>query len=758
MSQLLPDLSMKPSALTFFLLLLCKSNFAQQLHHAQWVTVSYDEGGHRRSCPQFEKSFTLQKPVAKAILTISGLGVYEASINGKRVGDGYLTPGFTVYNKRLQYQQYDVTTLLRKNNNIEVLVGEGWYRGTFRNEGSDKSRNNFGSEAGLLCALEIVYKDGSHQTIVSDSSWSCAKSNIHYSSLYNGEMQDTRMTKPERCPVRLLKTDMHLVPQENEPVKKHETFKPIRIFRAPNGDQLVDFGQNLAGWVSINIKGRADDTIGLEHAEVPDSAGNFYTGNLRNAKATDIYILNGQQQQLEPHFTYHGFRYVRVKGFDANKAHLRAVAVYSDLLPAGSFTCSDPLINQLYSNISWSLKSNFVDIPTDCPQRSERLGWTGDAQVFAATAMYMYDTRRFYQKWLRDVAAEQGSNGAIPNFVPRSMPGTDVRSGVAGWGDAATIIPAALFRAYADTTMLREQYPMMKKWADYMNSASKQGLFLNPGYGDWYAMGPKTSVPFIDQCFYAYSTRLVSEAANQLNEKVDAEKYNARYAAIKEKFITTYGNFNTPETQTQTAYVLALAFDLLPEAQRPVIAARLAEKIKQNGNKLATGFLGTPYLLPVLSRFGYTDLAWQLLQQQECPSWLYPVTRGATTIWERWDAIKPDGSVQATSFNHYAYGAVGQWLYESVGGIKPLEPGYKKILIAPQPGGTVTWAKTSFKSRYGLISTNWKIRGDQFVLNVRIPNGTTATVQLPDGTQKQVMPGSYTYQIPYPMNTKKIQP
>ncbi|WP_439697437.1 family 78 glycoside hydrolase catalytic domain [Mucilaginibacter sp. AW1-7] len=703
---------------------------AQPFKAARWITVPYAEGTGKRNCPLFEKSFVTHKPIAKAVLTITALGLYEANINGKRVSDAYFTPGFTVYNKRLQYQQYEVTKLLSQKNTLKVLIGEGWYRGTFRNENSDEARNNFGNEAGLIAELNIAYKDGSHTTIATGPGWTCRKSNIQYSELYDGEMQETRNSVQSSYPAKLSDVNVNLVLQESEYVKKHETFSPVRIFRTPKGEQVADFGQNLAGWVKLTIKRKAGDTIKLGHAELLDNAGNFYAGNLRTAKAEDIYILNGEAQTLEPHFTYHGFRYIKLQGTDATKVKLQAIAIYTDLKPTGTFACSDSLINKLYQNISWSLKSNFVDIPTDCPQRSERLGWTGDAQVFAGTAMYLYDTKRFYSKWLRDLEVEQGSNGAVPNFLPRSMPNTDVDFGVAGWGDAATIMPWTLYQAYGDKALLREQYPVMKKWVDYMTSVSKEGLFLKNGYGDWYAMGASTSVVFIDQCFYAYSTRLVRDAAKVLGHAADVQQYETLYSSVVKRFREVYGKFNRKDTRTQTAYVLALAFDLLPENERAEAAKLLAENIRSNGNKQATGFLGTPYLLPVLSRFGYSTLAYTLLEQQECPSWLYPVTKGATTIWERWDAIKPDGTLQEASFNHYSYGAVGQWLYHNMAGISALEPGYRKIQIKPETG-TLNWCKASLITPQGKVAVHWQKLNGKLKMTVTVPKGTTAMIYVP---------------------------
>jgi len=753
LAELIPYSKMIQSLYSYitlaFLMLSFQSVFSQKtpLQKADWITISYPEAPVKRACPVFQRQFKAGNNIRKAVLCITTLGLYQACLNGKRIGEAYFTPGFTSYTKRLQYQAYDVTGMLGKDNTLQVTVGEGWYRGVFRSFESDSLGNNYGSKAGLLAELEITYADGLIEKIGTDGSWLCRESKTRYSELYEGELFDAGFVEKPWQPVKLLDyTKSILIPSAAEQVKKQEVFKPVRVFKTPKGEQVIDFGQNLAGWVELKVKGRAGDTVRLAHAEVLDSLGNFYTGNLRNAKATDTYVLSGKGTEVfEPHFTYHGFRYVKLTGADMKNVSLSAVALYSDLKKTGTFSCSDPMVNQLQRNIEWSLNSNFFDIPTDCPQRSERLGWTRDAQVFAPTASFLRNTKNFYSKWLEDLAAEQRESGAVPVFIPTSSPLDVAVGGVAGWGDAATIIPWNVYEVYNDVSVLARQFPSMKGWVEYIRGKAVDGLWKARGYGDWYAMGDSTSLHFIDQCYYAHSTELLLKTARVLGKADDVKMYSALLDQVKKAFIAAYGKFDTKATSTQSAYVLALAYDLLPEERRQAVADKLAVAIRANGNKLATGFLGTPHLLPVLSRFGYSDVAYKLLMQKDCPSWLYPVTRGATTIWERWDAIKPDGSIQETSFNHYAYGAVGRWLYENVAGIRSAAPGYEKIILKPEIGGGMSWVKGSYMSGFGKIVSEWRVSGKKVLMKVEIPKGTKATVFIPGRDSVIVAAGKYRF-------------
>ena len=705
--------------------------------------------------PLLRTTFTARRSVASATIYITAHGLYEAQINGRRIGDAYLTPGWTSYNKRLQYQAYDVTDMIRQGRNaIGVMLGNGWYRGTI---GYDWQHNVYGKDISLLLQLVIRYKDGHTDTVATGPGWRSSTGEVLYAEIYNGETIDHRKEKTgwalpgyDDAAWTTVKTETfpmdNLVATINEPVKKHEKFHPIKLLTTPNGDRVIDFGQNLVGWVVVKIKGNAGDSLRLSHAEVLDKEGNFYTENLRRAKAQDLFILKGGETEVfEPHFTFHGFRYVRVEGWKGllDPADFTAVALYSDMPKTGSFECSDALVNQLQHNIQWGQQGNFLDVPTDCPQRDERLGWTGDAQVFSRTAAFNRGVDNFFAKWLKDVAADQRPSGAIPFVIP-NVTGNGTST---GWGDVATIIPWNIYLAYGDRRVLRDQYPSMKAWVDYMQAQAKNDLW-NTGshFGDWLFYRPfddndgrsaVTDKYLIAQCFYSHSTQLLINAAGVLEKKEDAATYTQLLKRIKDAFLREYLTPNGRLVSgTQTAYTLALEFDMLPEAQRKQAADRLAENVKDYDYHLTTGFLGTPYLCHVLSRFGYTSVAYRLLLQDTYPSWLYPVKMGATTIWERWDGIRPDSTFETpgmNSFNHYAYGAIGDWMYRVVAGIDTYEddPGYHHSHIEPHPGGGLTAAAADLLTGYGLLSSHWQLSNDTLSLDLVIPANTTSTVYIP---------------------------
>ncbi len=551
----------------------------------------------------------------------------------------------------------------------------------------------------------------------------------------------------------------NLIATENEPVKKHETFKPINIFTTPKGEHVIDFGQNLVGWVTVKLKGNAGDTIKISHAEVLDKRGNFYTTNLRAAKAQDVYVLKDDKEEtFEPHFTWHGFRYIKVEGLhDALKPeNFTAVALYSDMQPTGNFTSSNALINQLQHNIQWGQKGNFLDVPTDCPQRDERLGWTGDAQVFSRTATFNMDVNSFFSKWLKDVAADQFSDGSVPFVIPNVL--GEGAGGSTGWADVSTIIPWNMYLAYGDKKILANQYASMKKWVDYMKSKSENNLWQTGfHFGDWLFYRPEddndgrsavTDKYLIAQCFYAHSTQLLINAAKVLGKEDDVNFYTDLLQKIKAAFLKEYMTPNGRLVSgTQTAYVLALNFDMLPDSLRTQAAKRLVDNIEDYDNHLTTGFLGTPYLCDVLTRFGYDSVAYKLLLQTTYPSWLYPVKMGATTIWERWDGEKPDSTFETpgmNSFNHYAYGAIGDWMYRKMVGIDTYEDGvgYKHIKIQPHIGGSFTNASASLKTYYGTVSSSWKIDNNTTFMDVEIPANTTATVFIPAKNASQITEGN----------------
>lgn len=722
---------------------------------AKWIIPGYDEDASYRPCPLFRKDFSTVKNIKSATIYITSHGMYEAYLNGKRIGNALLAPGWTSYNKRLQYQAYDVTQLLQKGSNtIGAMLGNGWYRGVLAWENNG---NLYGKDIALLLQLNITYNNGTTEIIKTDESWKSTTGEIVYSQIYNGETIDARKQKEGWLNSNYNASEWYnakeadfpkdkLVATLNEPVIQHEIFKPVKIFTSPAGEKIIDFGQNLVGWVQLKVKGKAGDSIVLSHAEVLDKNGNFYTANLRLAKAQDKYILKGEGEEVfHPHFTWQGFRYVKVEGYNGaiDESNFEAVAIYSNMEPTGTFTTSNELINQLQHNIQWGLRGNFLDVPTDCPQRDERLGWTGDAQVFSKTAAFNMNVDNFFTKWLQDLKADQ-INGLVPHVIPNIL-GNGGNS--AGWADVATIVPWNMYLAYGDKQILELQYNSMKAYVESVRRTTKNDLW-NTGehFGDWLFYRPfddnsgesaVTDKHLIAQCFYAYSTQILINAAKVLGKEDDVKEYSALLDKIKTAFnkecVTESGRL---VSGTQTAYVLALQFDMLPEQIRNQAARRLVDNIKSYDNHLTTGFLGTPYLCHTLTKFGYDSIAYKLLLQETYPSWLYPVKKGATTIWERWDGIKPDGTFQTptmNSFNHYSYGAIGDWMYQNIAGIQRKDdvPGYKSIVIAPHLGGGFTYADATLKTPYGQITSSWKIESNTMELKVEIPENTTADIIFP---------------------------
>ena len=733
---------------------------------ADWITAAWDEDVNQsQPSPLLRRTFDVDNDVVSARLYVTSLGLYELYLNGQRVGDGVLTPGWTSYRHRLQYQTYDVTELLRDGENaLGAMLGDGWYRGYM---GFTGGRNLYGDRLALLLQLELTYRDGRSQIITSDDQWRAAKGPIQMSDIYMGEIYDARLEKPGWDQPQYDESGWQNVSLLDHPkdgiiaqmapfICRHEQIQPVEILHSPKGETILDFGQNMVGWVKMRLSGPTGITITLRHAEVLDQQGNLYTENLRAAQQIVRFTLADSEAIFEPHFTFFGFRYVSVEGYPGEVAaeDFTGIVVHSDIPKIGSFACSNPLINQLQHNIIWGQKGNFVDVPTDCPQRDERLGWTGDAQVFIRTACFNMNVAAFFTKWLHDLSADQLPNGSVPYVVPdviiHTGPGelsAANGAGAAAWGDAAVICPWTIYQCYGDQRLLAEQYESMVGWVAFMRSRADEDTIWRQDFqfGDWLDYrgqddrlpAPVTNSELIATAFFAYSTRLLAEIAEVLGKTSDAECY-AELAqkvakAFNDEFVSPTGRIGS---NTQTAYVLALHFELLPEAIRPLAAKRLVEEIRRGGYHLTTGFVGTPYLCHVLSQHGYLDVAYKLLNQEEYPSWLYPVKRGATTIWERWDGIKPDGSFQdagMNSFNHYAYGAIGDWLYRVVAGIDtdPDAPGYKRVLIQPQPGGGLTSAEATLDSMYGRIASKWTLDNEVFQLEVTIPPNSEGVVHLP---------------------------
>ena len=735
---------------------------------ARWIAPDLGEDTTKSNpSPMLRREFTLAGPVSSARLYVTSLGLHEVELNGRRVGDRLFTPGWTSYDARLQYETYDVTPMLQPGANaIGATLGDGWYRGRL---GWDGNRNTYGSHLAVLAQLVVRYADGRTETIGTDERWTASTGPILASDIYDGETYDARLDKVGwsrpgyddaswRRVRTLASVKPTLVAPQGPPVRRIQELKPARVLRTPKGATVFDLGQNMVGWVRLRVRGPAGTTVRLRHAEVLDKEGNFYTENLRAAKATLEYTLRGgSEETYEPRFTFMGFRYVAVEGYPGTPTSdaITGVVIHSDMPVTGSFESSHPLVNQLQRNIQWGQKGNFLDVPTDCPQRDERMGWTGDAQVFARTAAFNMDVNGFFAKWLADVAADQKPNGSVPFVVPdvltRNQP---TGGGSAGWGDAATVAPWTMYVAYGDTRLLERQYPSMRGWADFQREQAGEDLLWNSGFhfGDWLAFastrsdypGATTDKDLIATAYLAHSTDLVARAAAVLGKADDARRYRARFdsvkAAFNREYVTSTGRLTS---NTQTAYALALDFGLLPEAMRPEAARRLAGDVKAMRH-LTTGFLGTPPLSRALSDNGYLDEAYALLLNEEYPSWLYPVKRGATTIWERWDGQKPDGSFQdvgMNSFNHYAYGAIGDWMYRVVAGLDtdPAQPGYRHMLVRPRPGGSFTHARATLETPYGASASGWRLDADNLQVTVRVPANARATVRLPEAKLEQVI-------------------
>ncbi|MFJ2813560.1 family 78 glycoside hydrolase catalytic domain [Streptomyces sp. NPDC087294] len=725
------------------------------------------------------RDFTLDGPIARARLYITAYGVYEAEINGVRVGDHVLAPGWTSYRHRLRYQTFDVTGLLREGDNaIGALLGEGWYTGRLGFNGG--RRDHYGQQRALLAQLEVTHPDGGVTTLGTDGTWRTATGAVLTSGIYDGEVYDARRARPgwsapghpiaDWSPVTELPAPgAELVGPTGPPVRRTQTLAPVEILTTPTGRTVVDFGQNLVGRLRIRVSGPAGHTVTLRHAEVLEH-GELGVRPLRLAAATDRYTLAGDGvETYEPRFTFHGFRYAEVDNWPGalDPADIKAVVLHTDLARTGWFACSHDQVNQLHENVVWGMRGNFLDVPTDCPQRDERLGWTGDIQVFAPTASFLYDTSGMLGGWLRDLAAEQleRPSGVPPLVVPDVLPETFSQP-QAVWNDVAVLLPWTLYRRYGDLGVLRAQYPSMRAWAEALaDFTSNGGAVWRQSFqlGDWLdpaapADDPGAARTDGDLVANAYAVRtadVMAETARLLGEKEDAVRYEELARALRgtfaEEFVTPGGLL---ASDAQTAYALAVCFALLPtERQRRGAARRLAVIVRKAGFRIATGFTGTPLICDALCAAGEPQLAHRMLVEQRCPSWLYPVTMGATTVWERWDSMLPDGTInpgEMTSFNHYALGAVADWLHRRVAGLEAAEPGWRRLRIAPVPGGDLTFAKAAHETPYGRAEAGWRIDGDTLVVDVRVPPNTRADVQLPgDEEPFEIGAGTHTFHRPY---------
>ena len=723
------------------------------MNNAKWIKAS---GNKEEACYVFYTDFEIDKKIKSAILKVSAMGLYAAYINKKRIGNELFTPYWTEHKIHTQYQTYDVSDMLRTKNELSIECAEGWAVGYIRT--GAEHRNHYAKNISTIFSLMLTFDDGTELCINSDENVKVRTSQILSSSLYHGETVD-RTAEIRELGNALIDNSVHtkLVAQIGEKVTEQDILYPVELITTPKGEKVIDFGQNLAGYVEVHAQGSRGERIVIRHAEVLDSDGNFYTENLRTARQQNVYVLSGKEEWFKPSFSWQGFRYIRLDEYPSDKVNLadfKAIAVHSDMERTGDFECGNEKINQLYHNIIWGQKSNFIDVPTDCPQRDERLGWTGDAQVFVRTAAINFDVERFFEKWLIDLAAGQFADGGVGWQVPSSNLNypENVSS---GWGDAATICPWEIYMAYGNKKILINQFDSMKKWVDYMHNFGEEEYLWVGGkqFGDWLGMdNPNdplrgaTSKDLISSAFFAYSTALVIKAGIAIGR--DVSEYEELYKNIVDAFRKRFIKDGVPTEKTQTAYAIALHFDLTPDKEKT--AKGLADLIRENGTRLTTGFIGTPYLLHALSENGYTDIAYDLLFRENIPSWMYQVNNGATTVWEHWDSIKEDGTFWDTSmnsFNHYAYGSVYDWIFGVSAGIKVLEDGagYRHILIKPTPDKRLGFVKAGIKTRLGRLSCRWNYRDDKLHYEFTIPCGTVAEIELPDGTRKTLSGGKYSF-------------
>jgi alpha-L-rhamnosidase len=727
----------------------------------------------------FKKIFEIKKQLKSARVYATTMGVYTLNLNGKRIGNDFLAPGYTSYTRHLQYQVYDITDMLEKDNTLTVSVAGGWAVGTF---GLFRRNRNAAEKPALLGEIRLVYACGSVETICTNSGWQVTTDGpVRDASIYDGEIVDARKTLDKAVFINAVTAKMRNNPKlfaTYGTLPRHiETLKPISTVSGKNG-LIYDFGQNFSGVVDLKINGKAGQIITVRHAEVLMD-GDLFTLPLRTAKARIEYTCRDGEQRYSPEYTYMGFRYIEICGITQNDIDVTAKVISSVTEETGSFQCSNEDINRLQENIRWGGRSNFIDIPTDCPQRDERLGWTGDIAVFASTACFNFDMGRFLEKWLLDLQAEQGKYGGIPFVVPYGD--IPLRPVTAGWGDSCILVPWAMYLSSGDVTVLRHLYPTIKRFLHGVGRVARRFSFGKKKYiwsrgfsfGDWCAPNEKQGAwmrkkKWISTAYYANSCGIAARIAEILSLRDDA----AHYRELRENIISAYRNVFTDGmgniyNEFQTAYVCPLYFGMTAGTETSQYAANLARLVAEAGNHLTTGFLGTPYLLFALSDNGYVDNAYKLLLQDTCPSWLYEVKAGGTTIWERWDSLRPDGTVNLgknikkniksggetksafaggmVSFNHYANGAVGDWLYRRVAGIEPVTPGYKTFKIAPLPGGGLTWVICEKNTPYGKIVSEWYIENDIFKLNVTIPFNTQADVVLPTGEKYDAPSGQHIF-------------
>jgi alpha-L-rhamnosidase len=749
--------------------------------HSLWSAAMISPADDFAGAPLLRAEFALDDghgPVVSAELAVSSLGVFEAYVNGRAAGPDVLSPGWSSYEWRLRYRTYDVTDLVRPTTVLGISLGNGWSRGRL---GWNGNRAFYGDRLAVIAQLEVAYGDGHRQLVSSDETWLAGPSATLANDLYDGQTIDARLADdtwmrpgaalPGWGRVEMLEFDTsRLTPYIGPPVIRHEALRPAAIWSSPSGRTLVDFGQNLVGWLRFTTQGEAGTEIVVRHGEVLEH-GELGVRPLRSAKATDRFVLSGGQDHFEPTKTFHGFRYAEITGWpsELTSSSLEAVVVHSDLRRTGHFECSDPALNQLHANVTWAMRGNFLDVPTDCPQRDERLGWTGDLAVFAPSATFLYDVGAFVRDWLRDLAAEQrAEDGVVPLVVPDVLKYEPTGSSfprpatVAMWSDAAVWVPWTLWQAYGDRTVLEDQYVSMTAHARRVESLlSPDGLWdTGLQLGDWLDPQAPPGDPFkakadphvvATACFYR-TARTVADTAELLGRADDAQHFRLVAEGVRAAFDKHYVQENgTVRSDCATVYALAIVFGLLDDHMTARAGDRLSALVRENGYRISTGFAGTPYVTDALTQTGHLDDAYRLLLERGWPSWLYPVTMGATTIWERWDSMLPDGTInpgRMTSFNHYALGAVADWIHRTIGGIAPLEPGYRKVLIAPQPGGGLTWATASLQTAHGPVDVHWRQTEQDLTVEAAIPAGTTGVVRLPGEADRELTSGRHTITVP----------
>lgn len=744
---------------------------------AKWITDGSYKFTDKKTSPVpmlFEKSFKIEKTIKSAKIYCTAIGIYELELNGEKVGEDFFAPGFTSYKTSLQYQVYDITSALKPENRLACTVAGGWAVGAF--VFTRKNRITAPRQA-LLAEIRLEFEDGTSAVFGTDESWRVTRGGkLRFAEFYDGEIYDATVDESKAAwrlsSIEKVKINPSIAVTYGSMVRAHEVFKPVSVKKAPSGELIYDFGQNLAGVVRFKVNGKKGQKIVIRHAEVLTENGELNTVFLRSAKCRIEYICTDGVQSFTPRMTYMGFRYAGISGVDEKDIEAESVALYSDIEDNGSFECSDPLINRLQENIRWSGKSNFVDIPTDCPQRDERMGWTGDIAIFAPTACYNFDMTRFLDKWLKDVRSEQTRHGGIPNTVPvqgYGFPATMPKKAIAFWGDACVFVPYAMYLAYGDINVLKENYQTMKKYVKACKWWANIGIGKHRyiwsdlpmmQFGDWVAPDVPKMGQWQARCKWtgtaslAATSGMLSEIAKLLGNEKD-EKY---YKKLNSKVCEAYESILTDgrgklKNEFQTAYVLPLYFNMFRADTKRKAAENLVKLIEKNNYCIGTGFPGTPYILFALADNGYADVAYKMLLNTKCPSWLYEVKAGATTVWERWDGLDEDGVCRIgndgtggmISFNHYGFGSVGDFLYRRIAGIQPTSGGYKTFRVAPVIGGGLSFAKGEVNTPYGRIVSDWKIADGVFEINVEVPCGTKAVIALPDGTEREVASGKYNF-------------